>query len=40
MEIDDTASDISFIDTTCMQLKVFSNVKVKPTELVDEMKNE
>ena len=40
MKIDDTASDSSYIDTTCMQLKMFSNVKVPPTELVDEMKNE
>ena len=40
MKIDDTASDISYIDTTCMQLKMFSNVKVPPTELVDERKNE
>ena len=40
MKIDDTASDISFIDTKCMQLKMFWNVKVTPTEPVDEMKNE
>ena len=40
MKIDDTTSDISYIDTACMQLKMFSNVKVPPTELVDEMKNE
>ena len=35
MKIDDTASDISFINTTCMQLKMFSNVKVTPTEYTE-----